>query len=69
MVIISIIFIMLLLLPLLLLIVLLLLCVVVLPRLLRETRHMHATRGLYEQLAAMQSSLQQQPHHYRDDYR
>jgi len=57
MVIIVIIFIMRLLLPLL-LIVLLLLCVVVLPRLLRETRHMHATRGLYEQLAAMQ----QQPH-------
>ncbi len=45
---------MLLLLPLL----IVLLCV--LPRLLRETRHMHATRGLYEQLAAMQ--LQQQPH-------
>jgi hypothetical protein len=29
-----------------------------LQQLLRETRHMHATRGLYEQLAAMQ----QQPH-------
>ena len=43
----------------LLLLPLLMLCALV-QLLLRETRHMHATRGFYEQLAAMQQHNDEQ---------
>ena len=41
---------------------LLLLLLCVLPRLLREMRHMHATRGFYERLAATHIQMQTQQH-------